>query len=102
MTVKKINGYRILLAEKLGKGAFGAVLCLLSKVYKAESDSKKIHAIKVIDKRNIMSDPYLKAALISEIKIMKTVHSENIVSLVDVLESSNNFYIIQELCDGDL
>ena len=44
----------------------------------------------------------MKAALISEIKIMKAVHSENIVQLFDVMESSNNYYIIQELCDGDL
>ena len=33
---------------------------------------------------------------------MKAVHSENIVQLFDVMESSNNYYIIQELCDGDL
>ena len=50
----------------------------------------------------VNADPYLKAALISEIKIMKAVHSENIVQLYDVMESSNNYYIIQELCDGDL
>ena len=50
----------------------------------------------------VNSAPYLKAALISEIKIMKAVRSENIVGLYDVMESSNNYYIIQELCDTDL
>ena len=33
---------------------------------------------------------------------MKSVHSENIVALHDVMESSNNYYIIQEICDTDL
>ena len=33
---------------------------------------------------------------------MQTIKSENIVGFFDVMESSNNYYIIQELCDGDL
>lgn len=33
---------------------------------------------------------------------MKVVKSVNIVELFDVMESSNNYYIIQELCDTDL
>ena len=65
--------------------------------------------MKILDKSSskyshipVNSDPYLKAALISEIKIMKSIHSENVVGLFDVMESSNNYYIIQELCDIDL
>lgn len=30
------------------------------------------------------------------------VKSENIVGVYDVMESNHNYYIIQELCDGDL
>lgn len=34
---------------------------------------------------------------------MKSVHSDYIVGFFDVMESANNYYIIQELCkDGDL
>jgi len=34
---------------------------------------------------------------------MKKLSSNNIVRLYDVLESPNNFYVIQEFCDqGDL
>ena len=33
---------------------------------------------------------------------MKTLRSENIVGFIDVMESHNNYYIIQELCSGDL
>jgi serine/threonine protein kinase len=47
-------------------------------------------------------DDYLKNALFSEIQIMQLLKSENIVKILDVMESSNNYYIIQELCDSDL
>ena len=33
---------------------------------------------------------------------MQVVRSENVVGFIDVMESSKNYYIIQELCDGDL
>ena len=48
------------------------------------------------------SDEYLKAALFSEIQVLKSVKSENVVGFFDVMESSQNYYIVQELCDGDL
>lgn len=47
-------------------------------------------------------DPYLEEALISEIQIMSKLESPNIVTFYDVLESGKNYYIIQELCTGDL
>ena len=40
--------------------------------------------------------------MFNEIKIMQSVKSENIVGFYDVMESANNYYIVQELCDGDL
>lgn len=36
----------------------------------------------------------------SEIKIMKKLKSEHVVQLLDVLETPNNYYIIQDFCDG--
>ena len=33
---------------------------------------------------------------------MQSVCNPNIVTLIDVMESANNYYIVQELCDGDL
>lgn len=33
---------------------------------------------------------------------MQSVHNPNIVQFIDVMESSKNYYIIQELCDGDI
>lgn len=48
----------------------------------------------------IVSDDYLREGLISEIKIMQRLKSPNIVSLLDVMETVNNYYIVQEYCDG--
>jgi len=42
----------------------------------------------------------VKEALVSEIKIMRKLKSEAIVGFIDILETSNNYYVIQELCDG--
>ena len=110
MSVKKINGYRIFLQEKLGKGSYGTVHTVgyrstVAKAMRPRTLLLSKFSINPIVPTNLSlvnSDPYLKAALISEIKIMKAVKSENIVDLIDVMESSNNYYIIQELCDGDL
>lgn len=44
----------------------------------------------------------MKSALFSEIQILQLLKSNNIVQVFDVLESSHNYYIVQELCDSDL
>ena len=31
---------------------------------------------------------------------MKKLKSEYVVRLLDILETSNNFYLVQEFCDG--
>lgn len=41
------------------------------------------------------ADEYLKNALFSEIKIMQSIKSENIVGFFDVMESSKNYYLVQ-------
>jgi serine/threonine protein kinase len=33
---------------------------------------------------------------------MESVKSDNVVTLLDVMESSKNYYIVQELCDTNL
>ena len=59
----------------------------------AKSGSK--NKINLVD-----GDWYLQNALFSEIKIMECIKSENVVAFYDVMESSKNYYIVQELCDG--
>jgi calcium-dependent protein kinase len=57
-------------------------------------------AIKAMPKSLINEDDYLREGLISEIKIMQTLKSPNVVAFLDVLETTNNYYIIQEFCDS--
>lgn len=45
-------------------------------------------------------DEYVKDALVSEIKIMRKLKSEYIVGFVDILETANNYYVVQEYCNG--
>ena len=44
----------------------------------------------------------MKSALFSEVQILQLLKSENVVKVLDVMESSHNYYIIQEICDSDL
>jgi serine/threonine protein kinase len=54
----------------------------------------------MISKEKINSDEYLKQGLLEEIKIMKKLSCDYVVKLLDVLETSNNYYIMQQFCDG--
>ena len=47
-----------------------------------------------------MEDEYTKNAFYTEIQIMKFLKSKYIVRLLDVQETKNNYYIVQELADG--
>lgn len=51
---------------------------------------------------SVDQDDYLKSALFSEVQILQLLKSENVVKVLDVMESSHNYYIIQEICDSDL
>jgi serine/threonine protein kinase len=58
-------------------------------------------AVKVIDKR-LFVNSYNVKNIQSEIEIMKKVDHTNIVKLFDVYQTTNNMYIITELCEeGD-
>jgi serine/threonine protein kinase len=37
-----------------------------------------------------------------EVDILRSIRSDNVVAILEILESPNNYYIIQELCDSDL
>ncbi|KAM3142202.1 hypothetical protein pb186bvf_005611 [Paramecium bursaria] len=94
MTDKRIDKYIFNTKDQIGEGSY-------AKVYKGvnEKTQEKV-AIKMLSKEVINADDYLREGLISEIKIMQKLKSPNIVQLMDVMETSNNYYIIQEFCDG--
>ena len=91
---KTIDRFKFNKNFKLGEGSFGEVF----KGY--EDESKLPVAVKVIPKKIIKQDKYLEDGLMSEIKIMQKLKSPNIVSLIQVLETENNYYFVQEFCDG--
>ena len=93
---KKIEKYQFNLKKMLGQGSYAIVY--LGRVI----DSQQPVAVKVIDKR-IFSNAYNVKNIQSEIDIMKKVAHENIVQLYDIYQTTNNMYIVTELCqDGDL
>lgn len=66
-----------------------------SKVFKGVDDkTKELVAIKMLKKSTINEDDYLREGLMNEIKIMRDLRGNNVVRLIDVLETSNNYYIV--------
>jgi len=64
-------------------------------VYKGVDDkTKEVVAIKMLSKNLINADEYLREGLMNEIKIMQSLKGLNVVRLLDVLETSNNYYIV--------
>jgi serine/threonine protein kinase len=69
MIQKKIDKYVIFVSERLGKGSF-------AEVFKGKlAEGTQEFAIKVIDKKLLKQDEYLRYALFNEISIMKKVKS---------------------------
>ncbi|CAK57988.1 unnamed protein product (macronuclear) [Paramecium tetraurelia] len=77
----------------LGKGGF-------AKCYEVTSiESKKVLAAKIIAKSTLKKGR-TKAKLITEIKLHKSLHHQNIVQFEDVFEDNDNVYILLELCQN--
>lgn len=94
---KKIDKYVFNLKSVIGQGAYATVY--LGRAYNNPSE---VVAIKVIDKK-IFANAFNLKNIHLEIDIMKKVHHENIVQLLDVYQTANNMYIVTEFCDeGDL
>ena len=76
--------------KKLGSGTFGVV-------YEAKNTLfNNIVAMKVIKKEKSMDNLLIK----NEIDILKKLSHPNIVRIYEFYESKNNFYLINEYCDG--
>lgn len=85
-SMKQIDNYKIYMNKKLGQGSFGAVYVGVSDITGEEV------AVKILTKSSsnpffilVDADEYLKRALFSEIKIMESIKSENIVGFYDVM-----------------
>ena len=90
---KKVGIYTFHNQNVLGEGSY-------SIVYLGQNDeTKQPVAIKVITRKSLV-DNYMYETLLSEIEILKKLDHPNIVRLYDVLNTSNNVYIITEYCNG--
>ena len=75
----------------LGKGGF-------AKCYEfINTETKKITAAKVIPKKSLVKSR-AKQKLISEIKIHKSLHHQNIVHFEHYFEDTENVYLLIEIC----
>ncbi|CUM53498.1 uncharacterized protein AC631_02332 [Debaryomyces fabryi] len=85
-----LQNYEVL--EQMGEGAF-------SIVYKARHvASDKFVAIKIL--RKFQMDQAQKQAVLKEVTIMRQLNHPNIVSFIEFIDSSDYYYIVQELAVG--
>lgn len=88
MYQKKIGDYY--LQKEIGRGAFATV-------YRAMRESdKQLFAIKQINKNQIGLDKQID----KEIEILKCLQHPNIVSLKDIKQTQNNWYLVFEYCEN--
>ena len=80
--------------KPIGKGAFGTVY-LTSK----EGDINNYFATKII-KKSIADSPKVKKYFHNEIEILKEIKHKNIMELIEIKQSEENYYLVCELCNG--
>ena len=74
----------------IGKGSYGSVFKVMNK------NTKLIRAMKVIPKHNQKDNQ----EILREIEILKNLDHPNVMKIYEFLEDENNYYLIQEFCDG--
>lgn len=89
--VKKVRQFYLI--EQIGKGSFGTVF--RSKV----EESAEEFAVKQIPRAKAQRDQAYLKALEEEIITLKYIKHPNIVRFVQLLITSNNYYLVTELCN---
>ncbi|KXJ09929.1 testis-specific serine/threonine-protein kinase 1 [Exaiptasia diaphana] len=91
-----LERYGYAIGEFLGKGSYAVVRKANSRRYKKEV------AIKIICKKKAPED-FLTKFLPREIKVLKKIRHNNVLSLLEVIETNTRMYIITDLAaNGDL
>ena len=80
--------------EILGKGSFGSVKRAIRKGTNFE------FAVKVIDKDSLNSNPMLPKLMVQELSILQKCSHTNIMSVNELLEDNDSYYIVTELLEG--
>ena len=85
---------RYVFGKTLGQGAFGLVrLC-------QHRESRKVFAIKIMQKRAIEKQQIYITLLKNELTILGEKSHPNIIRIVDLVEDNDNYYIISEVVKG--
>ena len=80
--------------DPLGQGSYGAV-------YKARRIGADWDvAMKVIKKDSLESNPMLPQLMMSELTILKKCSHPHIMSVLEILEDEDHFYIVSEWLEG--
>ena len=83
----------LLLTKSLGKGAFGEVFLTQKKGY------NQLFATKRLD-RAFSEKPENIKRLSNEISLLKKIHHQNIVRLIDLKKTKSHCYIVMDYCNG--
>ena len=79
--------------KPIGKGAFGTVYLTL------KDEDINYYATKII-KKSIADSPKVKKYFHNEIEILREINHKNIMKLIELKQSEENYYLICELCNG--
>ncbi|EDK31682.2 Serine/Threonine kinase domain protein (macronuclear) [Tetrahymena thermophila SB210] len=90
---KMVENYS--LDEVIGSGQYG-------KVYRATNiKTNKVVAIKVVKIQKFKENPKLEECTVNEIKTLSQMDdNRHVVSFIELLRSSNNYYFVYEFCSG--
>ena len=89
--MKKVDDY--ILIQLLGKGTFG-------EVYLSRKDNSNLYYATKKMKKELVENPNYKKYFRNEITILRDFKHKNIIRLMDLKRTTNNYYIITEYCNG--
>ena len=81
------------LLKLLGKGSFGEVYLTSKKGH------SQLYATKKIPKK-IADSEKVRKYFQNEINILQIIHHKNIMNLIELKQTHNNYYLVCELCNG--
>ena len=87
----KIDDY--LITKELGRGTYAIVKLATHKI------TKQKYAMKVYTKE-LLLDPQKRNAVKNEVAVLKNLNHDNIMKLYEVIDTSNNLYLVLEYVNG--
>ena len=91
--MNKILGNYII-KEELGSGQFGSVY----HAYDLKTNEE--FAIKTINISRLNTFPKMLSLIKNEINVLSKIDNPNIIKLKEFIQSTNNFYLVYEYCNG--